>query len=271
MKKAFVTIIVLSLFAIVSFAGHDNYPVGARQAGMGNASVMQSDMWSLWHNQAGLAFLDKTMVGVYYDNRFLVPEYGYKTFGVVVPTKRGVIGMSFSYFGYSLYNEKKIGLAYAKSFSDKFSIGIQLNYLNTFIGHDYGSKGTLAVEVGFMAQPIENVFIGAHVYNPTRSKLAIYEDERVPTIYRLGIGYKAGERAFIGVEIEKQLDYVPRFKAGVEYGLTENFFLRTGLSIKPLENSFGVGYKVKGLIIDLAFSTNRELGMTPHVSMIYTF
>ena len=271
MRKLIFFLFALILISEISNAGNDNYPVGAKQAGMSNAVVMCSDIWSLWHNQAGLAYLENTTVGMYYDNRFIVPEYGYKAFGMAVPTNRGVLGFSFSYFGYNLYNEKKFGLAYAKSFGEKFSAGLQLDYLNTFISQDYGSTGTVVVELGVLSQPIKNLFIAAHVYNPTRSTLASYQDERIPTIYRFGMGYKMGDKSFIAVEIEKELDFAPRFKAGIEYKLIDNFFLRTGISLKPISNSFGIGYKLKGLILDIAFSTNRELGITPHVSMIYSF
>ncbi len=270
MRKTFI-ILVLFIITSISYAGHDNYPVGARQAGMSNATVMCSDIWSLWHNQAGLAYLKSTSIGMYYDNRYIVPEYAYKAFGLAVPTKRGVLGMSFSYFGYNQYNEKKIGLAYAKSFGEKFSAGLQLDYLNTYISQDYGSSGTVVVELGVLSQPVKNLFIAAHVYNPTRSSMASYQDERIPTIYRFGIGYKMGDKSFIGAEIEKELEFEPRIKAGIEYKLIDNFFLRTGISLKPVSNSFGIGYKLKGLILDIAFTTNKELGITPHVSMIYSF
>ena len=271
MRKLIFLLFVFIFFSEISKAGNDNYPVGARQAGMSNAAVMSSDIWSLWHNQAGLAYLKNTTVGMYYDNRFLVPEYGYKAFGLGVPTKRGVLGFGFSYFGYSQYNEKKVSLAYAKSFTEKFSVGLQLDYLNTFINQDYGSAGTVVIEFGILSQPIKNLFVAAHVYNPTRSSIAIYQDERIPTIFRFGLGYKMGDKSFIAVELEKEIDFAPRFKAGIEYKLIDNFFLRTGISLKPLSNSFGIGYKLKSFILDIAFTTNRELGITPHVSMIYSF
>jgi len=51
MNKYF-TILIL-LFSIETFAGGELQAVGARQAGMGNASVGLSDVFATNYNQAG--------------------------------------------------------------------------------------------------------------------------------------------------------------------------------------------------------------------------
>ncbi|MEA3443281.1 MAG: hypothetical protein U9R19_00995 [Bacteroidota bacterium] len=270
MKKVFVSIIIL-IAGFSADAGNENYPVGARQAAMANSSVMQADLWSLWHNQAGLAFLNKTTFGVHYENRFIINEYGYQAFGLAVPSKYGTVGISISYFGYKLYNEKKFGLAYSRAFGDKFSFGLQIDYLHTHIDQEYGNQGVAVFEAGVMAEVIDNLFIGAHVYNPTQSKLAIYEEERIPTVYRFGLGYSILEKAFISLEYEKDIDFETRFKAGLEYNVVKNFYLRTGIKTKPFENAFGLGYVFDNIHADIAFTNHEILGLTPHFSMLYTF
>ena len=40
-----------------AFGGNDNYPSGARAAGMASTAVMLTDLWSNFYNQAGLARL----------------------------------------------------------------------------------------------------------------------------------------------------------------------------------------------------------------------
>lgn len=93
---------------------------------MGNASVAISDLWSAFNNQAGLAWLETSHAGVYYENRFLMKELGYKEL-VAYPLKSGTIGLSFNHFGYSAYNESKIGLAFAKAFGKYLAFGLQLD------------------------------------------------------------------------------------------------------------------------------------------------
>ena len=271
MNKKFLIYTLFFLLGFTSYAGNENYPVGAQQAAMGNAAVMRPDVWSLWHNQAGLGFLTKTSFGIHYENKFLIDEYGYQAFGLALPSKYGTIGLAISYFGYKLYNEKKFGLAYSRAFGDRISFGLQVDYLHTHIEQEYGNEGAAVFEAGIMAKPFDNFFVGVHVYNPTMSKLPIYEEEQIPTVYRFGIGYSLMDRAFVSLEYEKDIDFDTRFKAGLEYKAVKNFYLRTGIKTKPLENSFGLGYVFGNIHADIAFTNNDILGLTPHFSMLYSF
>ncbi|TVQ90189.1 MAG: hypothetical protein EA393_06355, partial [Bacteroidetes bacterium] len=96
-----------------SHAANDNYPFGGRAAGMGNAAVTLYDFWAISHNQAGLAKMQNIAAGVYFENRFLIEELNFGAGAVVYPTPSGVLGFNFTYFGFELYNESKLGLAYA--------------------------------------------------------------------------------------------------------------------------------------------------------------
>lgn len=269
--KLFNTILLLVLGGLSSFAQNDNYPVGSRSAGMGNASATFSDVWAVSHNQAGLAKIEKPTVGLHYENKFIVKEYGLQSLAFVMPTKSGNFGLSLSYFGYSKYNESKIGLGYGRTLGDKISIGAQIDYLNTYIANEYGSKGTFVGEIGVIAQPMEKLFVGIHVYNPTMSEIATYDNERIPTIFKLGLGYKFSEKLYFAAETEKDVDFDPVFKTGIEYMVLEDFYLRAGLSTNPVQNSFGIGYVLNRLKIDFAFSTHQLLGITPHFTVIYEF
>lgn len=274
MNRFFQIICLVVFFVIIqnkSFAGSENYPVGARSAAMANSTVMTYDVWSVYHNQAGLAYLNNIYAGTYFENRFNIAELGVKSFAFVLPTKTGNFGASVTHFGYSKYNESKFGLAYARKLSEKFSVGLQFDYLNTYVGDEYGNKGTFVFELGLMAEPVKNLIIGAHVYNPTRSKFAAYQDERVPTIFRFGIGYKFSDKVLLTIETDKELDYKPTYKTGIEYHFLKNLYLRTGISANPNQNFFGIGYVFKRFSFDIAFSTHEVLPMTSHFSINYKF
>jgi len=47
-------LLILSLL-VANLHAADNYPVGARSAGVANASVTYADLWSAFNNQAGLS------------------------------------------------------------------------------------------------------------------------------------------------------------------------------------------------------------------------
>lgn len=270
MKKIYLTL--LSILTVSSSqAWNDNNPIGARSSGMGNASVSLGDVWSAHHNQAGLGFVRDISAGAYYENRFLLKEISIKGGVVALPVKAGTFGLTISNFGYSLYNENKYSLSFAKAFGDKLSAGVAIDYLTTKIAEGYGSKGVLAAEFGIQAKPLKGLTIGAHVFNPTRSKIADYNDERLPTIIRFGGDYDFSEKVKIAVETEKDMSQKAIFKAGIEYKPVKEFYLRAGIGTNPTLTSFGFGINLKNLKIDVAGNYHQTLGISPQLGLTYIF
>jgi len=254
-------------------ASNDNYPAGARSASLSGVAVMYPDFWSVWHNQAGLGYYTHYTAGIHHENRFLVPEFALNCIGLTLPTSTGTFGISCTRFGYPAYHENKIGLAFGKAFHERFAVGLQIDYLDVFINDDFGRRATVAIEAGIMAEPLENLLIGFHVFNPTASSLSKMDGEHIPVIMRMGIGYQFGDRLFLGTETEKDLDIGKSFlKVGIEYRLIEYIYIRTGLSVHEyVHHSFGVGYSKFNFQADLAFSFQPITGYTPFFSLSYVF
>lgn len=255
-------------------AGNDNYPVGGMQAGMAGCGLTSVDIWGAHHNQATLGYLKEPSLGIFAENRYGLSEMGLQAGAFAYPTASGTLALSVTHFGYELYNESKFGLAFAKSFGPRFSTGIQIGYINTHFGDIYGNTGAPVAEIGFFAEPVKNLFIGAHIFNLTRSKIADYNDERLPTIIRVGLGYKLSERIFISAETQKDMNTSALFRGGFEYLFMEQLYIRTGITVSDLDQnqiSFGLGYKLKRIRVDIAFSTHQVLGISPHFGFVYYF
>ncbi|NOX84917.1 MAG: hypothetical protein GXO86_02960 [Chlorobi bacterium] len=252
-KKSVLLLACIIILVNQSRAGGEVYPTGSRQAGMGRTSVAMTDFWSIRNNQAGIALLDKIGAGIYYESRFLINRLSTKDIAVVVPTKIGVLGASFNYFGYELYNEMKIGLAYARSFSPYFRIGLQLDYLITSFGDNYGSTGNVTFELGIQSDVAKNLTIGAWVYNPVMVKLADYNNEKIPAIFRLGLSWHILKNFIANLEVEKNTNINPVLvRGGFEYGFNDKFFLRAGFSTQQEIFSMGFGLKIKFLVFDIS-------------------
>lgn len=266
----YITVIFLTWIFLRSSA-IENDPVGARSAGMANASVVLNDIWSAHHNQAGMAFFEKPVAGFYFERRFSQKELSLASVAGAYPVFNGVLGFNLTYWGYENFNTTKFAVSFSKKLGERFSAGIQFDYLNTYLSEEYGNKGSVIAEAGIRAEPIDNLFIGAHIYNPTRAKLAEYDDERLPTIMRLGIGYRFSEQVLITLETEKNINEKIVFKTGLEYKYMEKLFLRVGVATDPVINTFGLGYAINNIIVDLAFSRHPDLGYIPHFSVNYSF
>jgi len=270
-KSILFTALLLEPFTGIS--GNENFQLGSRSAALGGSAVCLSDIWSVGNNQAGLGYLKNISFGAYYDNKFLLKELNTGSAAVAIPTKKfGVLAVSFVQTGNKLYKESKYGFAYARAFGDIISIGIQLNYQRVFIGEGYNQrKGFFTGEVGLQAKVLKNLTLGAHIFNPTLTKMTDYNNERIPVIFKLGLLYKFSEKVFIAVEGEKDLDYKPYFKIGIEYAPVKQVFFRTGISTNPFQNGIGVGLKFGSMKIDVSSTIHPQLGVSPQMGLIYQF
>jgi hypothetical protein len=267
-----ITLSFLSIFFLVStiLAGNENTTIGGRASAMGGAAVTLSDFWAINNNQAGLAELKKMKLGFYFENRFLSKELSYKALAFALPTKSGVFGVNYSHFGYSLYSEQKVGLAYAKSFGKRFSAGLQLDYLGTSIADNYGNKSAFTFELGVLAKLTNNVTIGVHLFNPVNAKFNDYNNEKIPSVFKLGFSYLFSEKLLFAIETEKNINYNPIFKAGIDYKIISFAYLRLGISNNPTISTFGFGVDYKQFTIDFSSSVHQIMGYSPQFSLIYT-
>ena len=271
-KKSYFIIIILALgFSGILNASNDKFTAGAREAGLANSAVTINTIWAVYHNQAALAHLNNASAGFYHERRFMMSQLSYQAISVALPVRGGIFAACYSSFGYSLYRETNAGLAYAKKLAKGFSAGIQIDYLHTYVAQEYGRSGTMTFEGGIMAEPFPNFLIGAHVFNPIRQSVPTQGEEKIPTVFTLGCSYRFFNKVFIAAETEKDLVHKAVFRSGVEFELVEKLFLRTGISTQPVSYSFGLGYALKKIILDIAITRHQILGYTPHFSMSYTF
>lgn len=251
-------------------AQKDNVSIGGKSSAMAGTSVTLTDFWSVHNNQAGMAYYDRIAAGIYYENRFLTKEMGLKCFSLVVPVRKaGVFGLNYSNFGYSLYHESKVGLAYAMAFGDKISGGVQLDYIYTHIGEGYGNKSLITFEAGIRANIYKGLVIAAHVFNPANLKISKNTAERIPLIFKIGASYDFAGKALLAAEVEKDLNFKPVFKTGLEYHVSKPIYLRVGIATNPMLYSFGAGFEFSRFRLDIAASYHMVLGFSPQASLVY--
>ncbi len=255
-------------------ASHDPTSRGARSSALGGSSVAISDFWGVFNNSAVNAYTRKISVGAYFENRYLLKELSYRGLGLIIPVaEKDAFGLSVQQFGYSQYLESKVGLSYSKKFSESFAAGLQFDYLNTSIGEGLGSKNLFTFEFGLYSKFSKKLSVGFTAFNPARVKLNSYNDynEYVSIVFKLGAKYDFSDNLSLITEVEKDILNSPILRIGLDYKLSEMFYVRGGLSTGVVSYSFGMGMKVKDFKFDIATSVHQVLGASPQVSLQYTF
>ena len=83
--------------------------------------------------------------------------------------------------------------------------------------------------------------------------------------------YNFSNKIIVIAEAEKNISYKPVYKAGIEYHIIKEIYLRTGIATNPTLNTFGIGIELKKIKIDFASSFNQTFGYSPQISMVYNF
>ena len=254
---------------LTSFSSEPEKFPGARAAGLGNTTIALTDSWSMFNNQAGLGLQRNYWAGVYHENRYFIKELSYSSMGICIPVKPGTFGVGLTHFGYSQFNQTRFSLSYGMRLSKTVAAGIGLNYHTLQIANGYGSTSCISAEGGIIYQPISKITIGAYAFNPTNSKLG--DDKNLSTTFGIGLAYQPADKVLIVIQGDDNTLSDPVFRAGVEYAPVKNLYTRIGISSNPMMFSFGLGWLVKSISFDLAFSYHEVLGYTPYVSVAYTF
>jgi len=270
-----VLVIILVNNSLNASASYPEEQPGSRAAALGYGFTGFADGWGLFYNQAALGYLENVWIGVHHENRFLSPDLSFSAIGGIIPVKPGALGVSIKRLGFSQYNQTQAGLAYGMKLANSLSAGIQLNVHHVYIAGEYGSTTAFSAEVGILYNPTQNLSIGLHVFNPTRSKIyvdeSMPEEGRMPTVINLGLAYQLSKMVTINAGVENHVDNQASFKGGIEFSPIDNLYFRTGIASNPSLLGFGLGYSLSNLIMDLAFTRHEYLGYTPHISLSYQF
>ncbi|MDZ7374411.1 MAG: PorV/PorQ family protein [candidate division KSB1 bacterium] len=305
-----------------------NIPVGARALGMGGAFVsVADDATALFWNPGGLARLPSNEAVFVHTN--WIADIGFDFAGAVLNLGPvGVLGLQGTYLNAGemertteIYPEGTgekfkagsyaLGVTYARSLTDRFSIGGTVKYVREFILNS-AAQG-VAVDLGthFVTQ-FHNVTLGAVISNfgtkmrmSGRDLLVQYDidptrygnNERInanletdaydlPLMLRVGLSVDLlqrveGQSLVVAVDAAHPSDNVEHVNVGGEYRFHDLFAVRGGyrsLFSRDSEQGFTVGaglkYRVVGSLavkIDYAYESFGRLNNVQKFSVAVCF
>jgi len=249
-----------------------SWPAGGRAAGMSNAALCNVDVFATFNNPGALGYLSRSSAGAFYDNRFLLPDLGTSGLSLAGAFKSlGVFSLAFSRFGGRLFSRNRVTFCYARTFSPYLSAGLTFNYHYLAFADVYGRAHAFTGELGILARPTRDFSVGFHLVNPVRQRMAAFDNERLPALVRLGIGYVWAGKLRTNLDAEKDLDRPFAFRLGLEYQPVSLVQIRAGASTGPIMAAFGLGFRLGPVQLDMASSYHQVLGFSPQAGLSVDF
>ena len=269
--KNTITILIVYLLINRCHAEGVTRPSGGRSAAMGGTSICEQSIWALQNNPAGLATLQGWRFGLYYENQRLLKETAFKNGGLAkhIPGI-GCFGLSVCQYGWSQFSQNLFSIAYARDFGPYLQMGLRADWIWLHFGEAYPNRHAPGFELGIQSQVTEKLRLGASLFNPFNSKLKTLNEDALPVVMKVGLSYQFTED-FIGqLEMEKDSQRPGiRLGGGLEYTLLERFQIRAGAQHHPNILSFGVGFLVRKIQVDVTAQMHQELGTSIQIGITY--
>ncbi|MGD8307169.1 MAG: hypothetical protein PVF17_10985, partial [Ignavibacteria bacterium] len=244
---------------------------GARQVSLSHSDVaLSSDVFSVFNNPAGLSQMNWREIGIYYSPApFGLTELANGYVAYNEPFSFGTIAVGGMTFGYDLYRESKILLAYSYNFQNKFFAGITINY-HTISIQNYGSTGVFYLNLGGLTYITDKIRWGFLISNLNRASIG-NEDNQIPMIFKTGLSFDIINSLNVNLAIEKDISYKPSGHLGIEYNIIDQLSLRFGYQNNPSLYSAGIGINFSIINLDYAMFNHNELGFTHQAGLIISF
>ncbi len=261
-------ITVSGFFLFLSYFASGIVPVrpsaGAGEAGMAFAGIMKPGIWSSFQNQALLPLLGKSMFSFSIENRFGLSELSTRSVCLAIPSGHSAAGIYYSCFGFSDFKRETIGLASGVKLSPNLSAGIETDLFTTRSAGNFKDYYQISFQGGILFSFNENIQAGICIFNPVPNSIRKIP---VPSSISAGAGMLLHSNLYICILAEMTAGSNICFRSGFEYTAGKKFKLRGGYSTAKHTFSFGAGWITGRALIDLAFTTHPQLGITSALSV----
>ena len=240
---------------------------GVPSLSLGHIRSVERNIFSPMSNPAGVTKLETAAFAISYISPYTIKELSNRSITGTASTGLGHFSLLFSQSGYSLSLLNRYGLSYARTFGKHVAAAFQFNGLTHKIegSETYGGFFTT---IGVQFFPSEKVELGFYIQNPEQSKIS-YPDQKelIPVLYVAGLNWHPLNYLSLMVEVEKNQQFDPQYKFGIELQPVEILVLRGGAKGSPVELSFGAGTVWRFITIDVGISYHQQLGVTSGVSL----
>ncbi len=263
----------LFLFYTTYISVYSQSYVGPTSFGLGGASVTYTnDVWSARNNPANLAFIKHKELAMSIENRFFIKELSYNHITVVMPLYKGSIGITNSLYGYTLFNQNHLSVAYGLKLLDHVSFGVSLNYLTLNMADIYGRAHSITGSIGLTTTYFDNMIIAISTFNPWRSTYFNNpSSEKTPNYYKIGVQYFYSPHLKLIGEVENTNTQLINFRSGVAFSMLSNLTFRIGMATHPIIGTFGFSYQYKKLSIDFTVAYHVVLKASSQFGVTYAF
>ena len=218
-RKISIFILLMALPLLLVQGAFLHQEPSSRARGMGSAfTAIADDSSAVFFNPAGLAFMPAPQFQTMYSRLFNMKDLNYGVLNYVNPIGEygnwGTYSINMQSFGFDLYKENIIGLAYATRFGNSTALGFNLKFMGVDI-ETVGSDNTIGLDIGILHVLTDKIKLGVFLHNISQPRIG---KEYLPRGTTVGIAYKLLPQLTLSFDIYQE---IPPSTESTRYGITE--------------------------------------------------
>lgn len=216
---------------------------------------------------------DGFQAAVQYENRYMLAALNTAMLQAAYCNKYVNVGISYSFFGYSKYQEMMAGITLARSFG-RFSLGLQGNYITIYCGDELKYRGTLIPQIGATVDITPQLTLGIHSFNPFWQKIPIEDNisRTLPIIYSVGTDYRFMSNLRWTFQADYDVRSTYRIATALEWQAIDLLLIKAGAYYyRQFVGCMGIGITWDKIRLDAHFELNPTLGVTCQGRISYRF
>ena len=258
MKNYIITLCFISISFCQVFSHYDY--TGSRATSMSGAITSgPGTLDNIFHNPAQLSELNGINVVSGYSQIFNLNFLPYYNFGISYESYAiNFEKLSTEINGHELSSESVLGIAKGftvyKDRQSNLQAGLRFNLYQYDLGQSSGSEGDgsngimlgsdngYGLDFGFQGSLNDRYYIAYYLQNIYSSNIGYGLGSELPTSMSIGLSYRPYEDLLTSFDINQLSGHTDQeVRIGIEYLLSDNWILRTGIQNNP--NRFSIGFE----------------------------
>ena len=265
MNKYIRCLLFVITFGISTICSVAQISYGSRASALNHAvTALDNHDWSIYGNPATVSESTKQF-SFYYVRYYGISEIADIALSASYPIKWGVLSTGIHNYGFELYRETNLSLAWMYKYN-RIKSAIRIHYDYIAFPSPYGSAGTMGLDIGVLLQLADILDVGATAVNINRPQIGV-QAEDLPRLMTIGFAYKPLDKGILLFDLVKDVRFPLSVRSAIEYTLLDVLIFRAGVGNEPINTTFGAGFVIKKIKVNLAVERHQDLGWSPGIDI----
>jgi opacity protein-like surface antigen len=231
----------------------------ASSLALGGTGLCRINSWIGANNAAALAFSQENSISSSHRQVYGLDALQKSAVTLVLKTFEKPLAYSIEYFGFQHYNQSKMTLAYGQKLSSSLAIGLRIG-VEAYHIEEGSSAWIPSAEIYLYGKANSDLSYAIAIRNPFSRKLSL-EYRIKPSYFSLGAQFQFNEELSLALESETAWEESLLIMTGLEYQITDAFFIRIGSKyLEALNFSGGIGLDWKRWGFNMSYLQSQAWG-----------